>query len=167
MFLHSLKWLQTYLLGVVLVGVSTAVIRHYDYTNLGRKEFISAYSVVHPSGKSEQTLRGHWGALFTGFFLMACTAYFLIYPRTPTCPWVAPPQRGGLSTPIAKKMHYRGAGRQTLEAFPQSRAPLPKISNLCPVEDKSARIDVYMYWAWRKTVTLEAMIVTFSHCSFF
>jgi hypothetical protein len=62
--------------------------------------------------------RGHGGILLNGLFLMACSACFLIEPRT-TCPGMAPPTMGWAlpHQSLIKKMPYRLAHSPLLRHF--------------------------------------------------
>jgi len=90
-----------------LVRATTAVMKHHDQKQFGKKGFLCLILPYHCSSSKEVRTgtqtgqepegrgwgRGHGGMLFTSLLLMDCSAWFLIDPRT-TSPGTAPPRVG-------------------------------------------------------------------------
>jgi len=117
---------QTNNLGInltVFVMASITVMKRHDQKQLGEESFSLPLSQhIYLQRESGQELkeikepgggswcRGHGGALLTDLLPMACSACFLIQPRT-TSPGMAPPTMGGALSyqSLIKKVPYRFA----------------------------------------------------------
>lgn len=98
-----------------LIWVTIAVMKHdnqkepweemFYFTHSYIKQFVLKSDEDRNSGRagtwSRSGCRGHGGVRLTALLLMACSACFLIHPRT-TSPEVAPPTMGG-SSPLVTK----------------------------------------------------------------
>ena len=109
-----------------------AMVKHHDQSNLGRKGLF--HHIAHHPEKTEQDpggrswCRGHGGVLLIGLLPMACSACFVIEPRT-TSPGMAPPTVVWVSAINHQSRKYSIG--QSFEGIFSIEGPFSKMSLAC------------------------------------